>query len=127
MEPSFIEYLIKQSLMRPDRMIEALLLLTAVLVLVLLVAFFRRPDRSERPVLQMPQAPFLDASPSVRPDLFSKSIPSRSERVISNKDVAELLDIEEALLALRELYQRHLISAQVYVDESTKHSARLMR
>jgi hypothetical protein len=127
MEPSFIEYLIKQTLLRPDRMIEAFWILLAVMVLLILVAIFRRPKRHPLPVFHMPESSSANAPPVVRKDLFSQSIPTRSAQAGSHMNMAELLDIEEALLALRELYHRKLISANVYVDESMKHSARLMR
>ena len=130
MEASFLEYLIKQTLMRPDRMIEAFVVLTAVLVLVLLVAIFRRPKKNTRPVFQMPE-PLAQNDVrnvrNVRNDLFSQSIPNRTTQASAHIGLSELLDIEEALLALRELYQRKLIPAHVYVDESMKHSARLKR
>lgn len=125
MEPSFIEYVIKQTLMRPDRMVEAFLVLLALLVLLLLVAFFRRPKRNVRPAFQMPSESFSSHAPSVRQDLFSQSIPTRAQQAGAYIGLAELLDIEEALLALRELYHRKLIPAHVYIDESMKHSARL--
>ena len=124
MEPSFIEYLIKQTLMQPERMVEAFLVLLAVLLLLLLVAIFRRPKR-QRPTFQMPSDALQTREPSVRQDLFSQSIPTRAQQAGTHIGMADLLDIEEALLALRELYQRKLISAQVYIDESMKHSARL--
>ncbi|MEY4317092.1 MAG: hypothetical protein RI902_900 [Pseudomonadota bacterium] len=127
MEPSFIEYLIKQTLLRPDRMIEAFSVLLALMVLLILVAIFRRPKRKPLPVFQMPEASAANAPSGVRKDLFSQSIPTRSAQAGSHMNMAELLDIEEALLALRELYHRKLISANVYVDESMKHSTRLMR
>ena len=127
MEASFLEYLIKQTLMRPDRMIEAFVLLTAVLVLVLLVAIFRRPKQNTRPVFQMPEPLAQNDVRNVRNDLFSQSIPNRTTQASAHMGLSELLDIEEALLALRELYQRKLIPAHVYVDESMKHSARLKR
>jgi len=44
---------------------------------------------------------------------------------VLNMDIKELLDIEEALLALRELYHRKLINSEVYVDQSMKHSERI--
>ena len=127
MEASFLEYLIKQTLMRPDRMIEAFVVLTAVLVLVLLVAIFRRPKKNTRPVFQMPEPLAQNGVRNVRNDLFSQSIPNRTTQASAHIGLSELLDIEEALLALRELYQRKLIPAHVYVDESMKHSARFKR
>lgn len=125
MEPSFIEYVIKQTLMQPERMAEAFLVLLAALVLLLLVAIFRRPKSRARPTFQMPGDSVQRQAPSVRQDLFSQSIPTRAQQVDAHIGMAELLDIEEALLALRELYHRKLIPAHVYIDESMKHSARL--
>ena len=127
MEPSFIEYLIKQTLLRPDRMMEAFLILLAVMVLLILVAIFRRPKRKPLPVFHMSESPAANAPSAVRKDLFSQSIPTHAHPAGSHMNMSDLLDIEEALLALRELYHRKLISANVYVDESMKHSARLMR
>jgi len=42
-----------------------------------------------------------------------------------NLHIRDLLDIEESLLTLRELYQRRLIDSSIYVEKSMKHSARL--
>ena len=59
--------------------------------------------------------------------IFTPSPPQRPEirSSVINMNMDELLDIEEALLALRELYHRKLINAKVYVDESMKHSERI--
>lgn len=55
----------------------------------------------------------------------------RTQRVRANdgrrlqSSMDDLLDIEEALLALRELYWRKLIPASVYIEESLKVGARV--
>jgi hypothetical protein len=127
MEPSFIEYLIKQTIQRPDRMVEAFLVLLAVMLLFILVAIFRRPNRNAAPKFQMPEPALSSLSEAPRKAIFSQSIPTQSTRAVANIDMTDLLDIEEALLALRELYHRKLIPSHVYIDESMKHAARLKR
>jgi hypothetical protein len=54
----------------------------------------------------------------------ASSVPSMQSSVL-NMDISELLDIEEALFAIRELYHRKLINADIYVDQSMKHSERI--
>jgi hypothetical protein len=62
----------------------------------------------------------------IRFSSISKSTEKIEKRVLSSQisDV-ELLDIEEELLALRELYYRKLIDAETYIRESMKQSMRL--
>jgi hypothetical protein len=43
----------------------------------------------------------------------------------SQRSVEELLAVEDSLMALRELYQRKLIPAEVYVKESQKYTGSL--
>jgi hypothetical protein len=65
------------------------------------------------------------------PSLSSKAIFANAggresdEVYLSRRSLGELLEIENSLLALRELYQRKLIPADVYVKESQKYAESL--
>lgn len=58
--------------------------------------------------------------------IFAKAIHGASgTEAMSHRSVEELLAVEDSLMALRELYQRRLIPAEVYVKESQKYTQSL--
>lgn len=57
-----------------------------------------------------------------QPPIFTTAIKGASGAdSMSHRNVDELLAVEDSLMALRELYQRKLIPAEVYIKESQKY------
>ena len=116
--PDFLELLVLISIASPIFTWVTFSSVLGLLVITLLVLRSRSKQKAiEKVVLSHHRAHNqVTPSPPQRPEIRSSVI---------NMNMDELLDIEEALLALRELYHRKLINAQVYVDESMKHSERI--
>lgn len=77
------------------------------------------PDEQEVPTLQPqphPEEPVRE---------LKNAAPASSGMLV--KEIDQLIDIEESLMALRELYHRQLITPEVYVNESKKIATRLLK
>ena len=115
--PDFLELLVLISIASPIFTWVTFSSVLGLLVITLVVLRSRSKQKAIEKVLSHHRAHNqVSPSPPQRPEIRSSVI---------NMNMDELLDIEEALLALRELYHRKLINAQVYVDESMKHSERI--
>jgi ABC-type sulfate transport system permease component len=110
------DFLISEALKNPHFVLG---LMTALLFLIalLLIAIFIRKNRSDK-------ADMSNSATSVKPALFTTALTGGASSLTS-RSMSELLAIEESLMALRELYHRKLISSEIYVEESMKHSAQL--
>lgn len=65
-------------------------------------------------------------SSAMHEPIFSASLQGHSAGVaMSHRSLDELLSVEDSLKALRELYHRKLIPADVYVKESQKYAESL--
>jgi hypothetical protein len=125
MEYSFSQFLINESLRRPDLVLGATFLVLTLLVTTLLMVRSNRAKAKSVAAFQLNgQGPYLGDA-NMPHQMFSSAIPKRTGISASQTHMNELLDIEEALLALRELHHRKLIPAEVYVEESLKQSTRL--
>jgi len=63
---------------------------------------------------------------SVREPIFAAAVNGHGgSQAMSNRSIDELLALEDSLKALRELYHRKLIPAEVYVRESKKYAESL--
>jgi hypothetical protein len=120
---SFFEFLTQ---MIEEKSVEFFLLLLVVVVLLMLLVAIRRvsainKNKKNRKIFsgvvpaKNPSLPKQKEEEQIEPKLFTQS----------NTQLSQLIDIEEALLALRELYQRKLIDADLYVQESMKYAAKL--
>lgn len=125
MEYSFSQFLINESLRRPDLVLGATFLVLTLLVTALLMVRSNRAKAKSVAAFRLDgRDPYL-GDVSMPHQMFSSAIPKRTGISASQTNMNELLDIEEALLALRELHHRKLIPAEVYVEESMKQSTRL--
>jgi hypothetical protein len=92
----------------------------ALLILVLWVLRIMRRHREQaagQPVMTADQL-----RQYAQPPIFTTAINGTSAAgSMSHRNVDELLAVEDSLMALRELYQRKLIPAEVYIKESQKY------
>lgn len=134
MDTSFLFYAIDWLVNNP---LHALLGLMGTLVVLLTLMLLRVTSRSlaamelvaevqaqaqHSPSAQGLGSPNVSLGQSAVPDTARvRATPTRNLR----HSVSELLDIEESLLGLRELYWRKLIPLEVYAKESLKVGSRL--
>ena len=120
---SFIEFLVQ---ITSERSVEVFLLGLTVLVLSMTLVALRRARKIRDS--QKTRKVFSGVLPA-EASAFGKVPKERQLEpklvLQSNAQITQLIDIEEALLALRELYIRKLIDSDLYVRESMKHAARL--
>jgi hypothetical protein len=96
----------------------------ALLVLVLWVLRIMRRRREQASGLPAMTADQMRQY--AQPPIFTTAINGASGAgSMSHRSVDELLAAEDSLMALRELYQRKLIPADVYIKESQKYSQSL--
>ena len=116
-EPDLLDLLVQISIASPTFSLATVLGLLAFLSIILI--FLRKASKQksiEKKLSNHHSNRQISPTPASNPEMHSS---------VLNMNVSELLDIEEALLALHELYHRKLIAAEVYVDESMKHSERI--
>jgi hypothetical protein len=96
----------------------------ALLVLVLWVLRIMRRRREQ--ALGQPAMTADQMRQYAQPPIFTAAINGGSGAgSMSHRSVEELLAVEDSLMALRELYQRKLIPAEVYIKESQKYTQSL--
>jgi hypothetical protein len=120
---TFLEFLLQIIF---ERSIEVFLFALSIFVLLMILIVLRRSRKLRES--KRSKKIFSGVIPEVNAFSPTKSRELRIEpnfAIQSSVHVNHLIDIEEALLALRELYQRKLIDADLYVKESMKHAARL--
>jgi hypothetical protein len=109
-----------------ERSIEVFLFALSIFVLLMILIVLRRSRKLRES--KRSKKIFSGVIPEVNAFSPTKNRELQIEpnfSIQSSVHVNHLIDIEEALLALRELYQRKLIDADLYVKESMKHAARL--
>jgi hypothetical protein len=116
-ESDFLTLLIQISKASPTFTLVTFICLLSFLVMVLIILRnSSRQKRIEKKLLNYQLQNQKLSNVNTSPPMHSS---------VLNMDIKDLLDIEDALLALRELYHRKLINSEVYVDQSMKHSERI--
>jgi hypothetical protein len=107
------------------QVISAVIITVAVMLVVMgLASLIRRMRQPKAAVHKPPQPAVVSNARQVQQPIFSAAIGPQisAPHSLTKRSLDELLVIEESLLAMRELYQRKLIPADVYVSESLKYS-----
>jgi len=117
-DSDFLTLLIQISKASPTFTLVTFICLLSFLLIVLIILRNKNKQKRIEKKLLSHQSSYQQVSSGVTgTPIFSS---------VLNMEIKELLDIEEALLALRELYHRKLINSDVYVDQSMKHSERIL-
>lgn len=123
MQTNSITITIPQINIEPQVMAAVLITIAAMLVVLGIASLIRR-IRQPKAASATKHAVVTPAAVHAKqqvPPIFSSAI-GVAPQSLAQRSLQELLAIEESLLAMRELYQRKLIPAEVYVSESLKYS-----
>jgi hypothetical protein len=120
MQTNSITITIPEIYLEPKVMAAVLIAMASMLVVLGLASLIRRM-RQPNFAVAIKHASAAAPTPERVPPIFSSAIGSAPQS-LTQRSLQELLAIEESLLAMRELYQRKLIPAEVYVSESLKYS-----
>ena len=127
MLPIQIDQLIVKLMQDPELALWVFISVFAIFVLLITVLVIRamRKHRARKEA----QSAFLRSLQQTQhrqQPIFTAALqPASVGNVMSRRHIDELLAIEDSLLALRELYHRKLIPAEVYISESQKYAENL--
>lgn len=121
------DQLIQQLMHDPELALLGFIAVFAVFTLLVTILIIRAMRK--RRALKHAQAQMLrslqESQPRI-PPVFTAALQSAPVgNIMSRQNMDELLAIEDSLMALRELYHRKLIPADVYVAESRKYAENL--
>jgi type VI protein secretion system component VasK len=101
------------------------LLLSFLFLVALLWVIRKNRQATQAQKAQKPNNAIRNADTKNLNPIFSSAIPvspTSKQSSLAKRNLDELLEIEESLLAVRELYLRKLIPVDVYVTESLKYA-----
>jgi hypothetical protein len=131
MDLSFLFPLIELVVSRPLESLVGLMALMLVLMTVVLLWVVHRSLRAAQKVTELQHQAAKEPALGIDQAAISQGALPETSRVrvapgrTLRRSLDELLEIEEGLLGLRELYWRRLIPIDVYVRESLKLGSRL--
>lgn len=108
------DFLISESIKSPN-IVLGLISVLLILIACLLISIFIRLNRTKK-------IDMSNTTTAAKPPIFSSALVGGASS-LSAHSLDDLLAIEESLMALRELYHRKLISTDIYIKESMKHSS----